>query len=125
MPSQTKAKRAKKDYMATVMLDPFCYELTVILSHDINNTLNRFGLGEMENKAGVAVALGDSSMIILDIACLDPGIIAHEAAHCIFSVLESAGQDPIKGEETFTYLLQYVVNFVMAMAKKHKVKVEI
>lgn len=116
--------KKKKEYKGSLVLDPFFYEVSIILTTDFNATITDLDLGlDFHNKAGLSIGFGDSHLLVFDIQCLDNGVIAHESAHCIFDALESAGQDPVKGEETFTYLLQHVVNFIHAICKKNKVVV--
>lgn len=118
------ATKKKREYKGTITLDPFFYEVIVIISNDFNATVESFDLGlEFKNKAGLSLGMEDNHVLIFDATCIDNGIIAHECAHCIFDALDSAGQDPVKGEETFTYLLQRLVNFCHTICKKNKVVV--
>jgi len=118
-------KKKKKEYRATFMLDPFLYEVAIVLSDDYNSTIDYLKLGdELHDKAGVSVYTGDYHILLFDIQHLDSGVIAHEAAHCVFEALNSVGQDPVRGEETFTYLLQHIVNFIHDMCRKHKIVVK-
>jgi hypothetical protein len=123
---KSKPKPKKKEYQGSLTLTPFFFNVTIIISDDFNYTVERLGIdNSCMDKAGLSVSLesGDH-MLIFDRDGLDHGIIAHEAAHCIFEALDSVGQDPVKAEETFTYLLQYVVNFIGGMCKKYKIAIE-
>jgi len=115
----------KKDYTASITLNPFHYEVLVILANNFNATIAKLGIGrEHKDKSGLSVGYGDHHVLVFDTNVLDHGIIAHESAHCTFDALAFVGQDPVSGEETFAYMLQYLVETIHEICKEQKVKID-
>ena len=115
----------KQNYTASITLNPFRYEVLVILANNFHAALAKLGLGhEYRDKAGLFIDYNGHGAIVFDTRVLDHGVIAHESAHCIFNALAAVGQDPVSGEETFAYMLQDLVETIHDFCKEKKVKID-
>lgn len=78
---------------------------------------------DLSNKGGMHIWDEDEDFIILE-APLYRGIIAHEIWHCTYSILTNKGLGTTpECEEAYSYLDQYLTEWVYGILKLNKIKV--
>ncbi|MEI8285572.1 MAG: hypothetical protein WCG52_11360 [bacterium] len=115
----------KNNYTTRVTISPFKYDVLVILANNFNAALAELGIGrEYREKAALFAVNKEHRALVFNASILDHGLIAHESAHCVFSAMAEAGQDPVSAEETFAYMLEDLVDSIHTFCKAKKVKID-
>ena len=119
MPTIRKRK-AKVEKVLKTDVSPFRCSLEVIITSDMVKTGTRLGVedDDLHGRMGYVISNEGDCIMVLNKNCLCPGLIAHDSAHVVFAMMRQARQSPAKGEETFCYILQNVVDFILENYKK-------
>ena len=117
----------RKHLKASTTLSPYGTDLTVVFSSDLVAAGEELGVENAESLAestGFVVAQGNTVGLVVDSKCLSYGTVAHEAQHVVYCVFKFIEQSLEGSEEPACYLLQHIVEYVLAEAKKRRVPVK-
>ena len=111
--SQKKQYKTKFEHIYKTQIEQFRCELMLFVSSNMQTTTKKLGLEEnYAERMGYVIEKDGDCVMVLNSEYIDPGLVAHEAAHVAFAMMEFAGQPVKEGEETFCYLLQNIIDFV-------------
>lgn len=104
-----------KEIVRKVKFDIFPYRLIIVVSNDVIESRAKrdymFGPSRLVNAAAIHTSDGGGESYIFIRHDAVPGIVAHEANHCAWALMETIGAK--HEEEVMAYVLYYVVQAVI------------
>lgn len=111
-----------KETVRTVIIQPYGYRLRIVVTTDLQQTIEKRHLNVPPNIGAFHAYSPDSmcSTIFLPKE-VGPGTVAHEAYHCVWNIMENIGAT--HENEVIAYTLGFVVEHVyttLVKADAHK-----
>lgn len=91
---------------------------TVIITDDLQAALKSIGANTEVQSHQVAFTTSND-YIVFHKDHVEAGLIAHECTHAAIQIMQDIAQDPLKAEECLAYTVEYLVNQITELAKKH------